>query len=53
VGTDDVYFPPAIVEETARLIEKSELEQYEGRGHGSLTGDKRLIPDILEFLAED
>ena len=53
VGTDDVYFPQAIVEETARLIERSELKQYEGRGHVSLMRDKRLIPDIQEFLSKD
>jgi pimeloyl-ACP methyl ester carboxylesterase len=51
VGADDIYFPTDIVEETARRIPKARLELYEGRRHATLMRDKRLIPDILDFIS--
>jgi len=53
VGSEDVYFPPSIVEQTARLIPRARLKLYPGLGHGTLMQDKHLLPDILEFLCED
>lgn len=53
-GTADFYFPLPVVEETARLMGKHvTCKLYEGRGHGNLMEDKRFIPDIRAFIAEE
>lgn len=49
-GTEDVYFPKPLVEEAARLIDNVVLKLYEGRGHADVMRDKRLAPDILDFI---
>ena len=51
-GTNDIYFPKPLVEEAAHLIDNAVLNLYEGRGHGDLMRDKRLIPDILSFIGK-
>lgn len=49
-GDRDVYFPKAVVEETARLIPDCTLRMYAGRGHVRVVSDKRVSRDILDFV---
>ena len=48
-GDRDDYFPKDIMEETARLIPRGELQLYEGKTHEGAIVDKRLPQDVLEF----
>jgi pimeloyl-ACP methyl ester carboxylesterase len=50
-GDRDRFFPPAVVEETARLIPRSTLVRYPGKGHFGTSSDKRLARDVLDFVA--
>ncbi len=49
-GDGDRFFPPDVVEETARLIPDCSLVRYDGRGHLGAGSDKRLARDVLDFL---
>ncbi|ADB50821.1 alpha/beta fold hydrolase [Conexibacter woesei] len=51
-GRDDRFYSPALFEETARLIPRSELHVIPGRGHVTVTRDRRLRGEALgAFLA--
>jgi pimeloyl-ACP methyl ester carboxylesterase len=50
-GDQDEFFPPDIVEETARLIPDCTLRLYAGKGHEQVFTDRRLPEDILDFVA--
>lgn len=49
-GDQDLYFPPEIVEETARLIPDCTLRIYEGKGHLGAIGNRPFTHDILDFV---
>jgi pimeloyl-ACP methyl ester carboxylesterase len=49
-GDRDRFFPPDVVEETARLIPGGRLLWYEGKGHVGAGTDKRIAQDVLSFL---
>jgi len=51
-GDEDLYFPKATCEETARLIPDCTLRMYEGAGHVGVTRDRRLPGDVLEFVRQ-
>ena len=50
-GRDDRFYGPQLFEETARLIPRSELHLLPGRGHVSVTRDRRLRQALGAFLA--
>jgi len=50
-GRDDRFYGPALFEETAHLIPNSRLELIAGRGHISVTRDRRFTPTLAGFLA--
>lgn len=49
-GDRDACFPPALVEQTARLIPDSTLVWYRGHGHVRAMNARRLGRDVLGFL---
>ena len=49
-GTDDPFYTPEIIRETAEGIPNARLILYEGRGH--LTLGKQFQHDVLAFLRE-
>lgn len=49
-GGQDTVFPPAVTEETARLIPDCKLNVYEDRAHGGVVFDKRFPQDLLAFV---
>ena len=49
-GDEDVYFPAAIIAETARLIPDCTLELYPGRGHMRAASDGRVARNVLDFV---
>ena len=49
-GTDDMYFPLEVIEETAELIPDCTLRLYEGKSHVAAASDSRIASDILEFI---
>lgn len=52
-GDQDYYFSEQIVRETHALIPNSQLSMYEGKGHIGAILDKRIGPDILDFIASN
>ncbi len=51
-GDQDLYFPKAVYEETARLIPDCTLRMYEGIGHVGAATDKRFPRDVLDFVRQ-
>jgi len=51
-GDRDQYFPKEVYEETARLIPDCTLRIYEGKDHLGANTDKRLYPDVLDFVRQ-
>jgi pimeloyl-ACP methyl ester carboxylesterase len=49
-GADDIFYPPALFEETQRLIPGSELLMLEGRGHIDALSDPRARDAIRRLL---
>ncbi len=49
-GDRDVYFPEALMRETAALIPDCTLRLYEDAGHMQAALDKRVATDILAFV---
>ncbi len=49
-GGADIYFPMDLTLETASLIPDCHLRLYEGQGHVEAALDKRVCPDILDFI---
>jgi pimeloyl-ACP methyl ester carboxylesterase len=49
-GRDDIFYPPELFEETARLIPGSELVMLEGRGHIDALSDPRAREAIRALL---
>ena len=49
-GSEDILFPKAVIEETARLIPDCTLRIYEGKGHGNAMIDPRFCADVLDFV---
>jgi pimeloyl-ACP methyl ester carboxylesterase len=49
-GDEDLYFPKAVYEETARLIPDCTLRMYEGAGHVGAIRAPRFPGDVLEFV---
>lgn len=49
-GDEDVLFPAATIEETARLVPGSTLVWYRGKGHMRAVSDKRIARDVLDFV---
>jgi pimeloyl-ACP methyl ester carboxylesterase len=53
-GSEDPFFPEALLRETAERIPGAELRVYEGVGHGLVKERKsRLETDVLGFLANN
>ena len=50
-GDQDFYFSKQDTLETQALIPDCQLRMYEGKGHIEAAVDKRIVPDILEFIA--
>ena len=50
-GDRDRFFPPDVVEETARLIPRCRLVWYRGKGHAGAGTDNRIAADVLSFLS--
>jgi pimeloyl-ACP methyl ester carboxylesterase len=50
-GDQDLYFPKAVYEETARLIPDCTLRMYVGKGHAGAILDPRFARDVLDFVA--
>lgn len=51
-GDRDRFFPPAIVEETARLIPDCTLIPYRGKGHMQVASDRRVARDVVGFVSQ-
>jgi pimeloyl-ACP methyl ester carboxylesterase len=51
-GTDDLYFPPSLIEEAAQLIDHATLHLYEGCGHADTMRDNRFARDIRDFITK-
>jgi pimeloyl-ACP methyl ester carboxylesterase len=51
-GDEDLYFPKAVYEETARLIPDCTLRMYEGDGHAGAIRDPRFAQDVLDFVRQ-
>lgn len=51
-GDEDLYFPKATYEETARLIPDCTLRMYNGAGHTGAIRDKRFPGDVLDFVRQ-
>jgi pimeloyl-ACP methyl ester carboxylesterase len=49
-GRDDIFYPPELFEETARLIPGSELVMLEGKGHIDALSDERARDAIRPLL---
>lgn len=49
-GEADLFFPPAIVDETAALIPDCTVIQYPGGHFGAMSA--RIPPDVLAWVAE-
>jgi pimeloyl-ACP methyl ester carboxylesterase len=49
-GRDDIFYPPELFKETARLIPGSELVMLEGRGHIDALSDPRARDAIRRLL---
>jgi pimeloyl-ACP methyl ester carboxylesterase len=49
-GRDDRFYSPALFEETAQLIAGSRLHLVTGRGHITVTRDRRFTPTLAAFL---
>lgn len=52
VGSEDRFYSRELFGETARLIPRSRVRIFEGRGHVTATMHKEFGPEILRFLAE-
>jgi pimeloyl-ACP methyl ester carboxylesterase len=50
-GRDDRFYSPALFEETARLIADSDLQLISGRGHITVTLDRRFTPAVAAFFS--
>ena len=50
-GAKDRFYPRALIEETARLIPRSDLMIINGRGHISVARDRRFMHAIAGFLS--
>jgi pimeloyl-ACP methyl ester carboxylesterase len=50
-GDRDQFFPIDLVEETARLIPECTLVRYEGQGHMRVASSRRVVHDVLGFVA--
>jgi pimeloyl-ACP methyl ester carboxylesterase len=50
-GSDDRFYSPALFEETAQLITGSNLHLIRGRGHITVTRDRRFTPTLAAFLS--
>jgi pimeloyl-ACP methyl ester carboxylesterase len=50
-GDRDRFFPPELVEETARLIPDCSLVVYEGQGHMRVASSRRVVRDVLAHIA--
>ena len=48
-GSQDRFFPPATIDETAALIPDCTVVRYEGKGHLGTGTDKRVARDVLAF----
>ncbi|MDH3539921.1 MAG: alpha/beta hydrolase [Acidimicrobiia bacterium] len=51
-GDEDLYFPKAVYEETARLIPDCTLRMYDGAGHVGAIRDRRFPQDVLYFVRQ-
>ena len=52
-GSDDVFFPPVLVRETARLISRAAFRLLDGGRHGAYELKRDEFEDVvLEFLHE-
>lgn len=52
-GSEDVFFPPSLLRETARLIPQASLRLINGSGHGAYELQRDAFEDaVLEFLCE-
>jgi pimeloyl-ACP methyl ester carboxylesterase len=49
-GRDDRFYSPALFEETAQLVAGSRLHLINGRGHITVTRDRRFIATLAAFL---
>jgi pimeloyl-ACP methyl ester carboxylesterase len=49
-GTEDRFYSRDLFAETAALIPGSRLEVFAGRGHITVTTDKRFVPTVEGFL---
>ena len=49
-GDQDRFFPPAVVDETVRLIPDCTLVRYEGQGHMRVATSGRVARDVLSFV---
>jgi len=49
-GRDDRFYSPALFEQTARLIAGSHLQLITGRGHITVTRDRRFTPALATFF---
>lgn len=49
-GDKELAFPLPLIEETARLIPDCTLKLYEGKDHSGAIRNRRLAPDILDFV---
>ena len=50
-GDHDLFFPRAVVEETAELIPGCQVVWYAGQGHVRTAMDRRVPRDVLAFVA--
>jgi pimeloyl-ACP methyl ester carboxylesterase len=50
-GSEDRFYSPDLFEETAQLIAGSNLQLISGRGHITVTRDRRFTPTLAAFLA--
>jgi len=49
-GTEDRFYSRDLFAETAALIPEGRLEVFAGRGHVTVTADKRFVPTVEGFL---
>lgn len=49
-GREDRFYSPALFEETARLLRNGRLTLLDGRGHVTVTQDRRFLPEVRSFL---
>lgn len=50
-GDRDRFFPPDVVDETARLVPDCTLVRYEGQGHVKVATSRRVPRDVLAFVS--